>query len=104
LTLSSGKVSISTHNVQNLMMGSSFLQLSRVRDACAEFLMTRLSAGNVLGVQHFADSLGCSSLVTACDKFVQKFFAHVAEAEEFTGLTCKQVSRTKSIWTTDSRQ
>lgn len=33
-----GRVSISTSNVQNLMMGASFLQLSRVRDACAEFL------------------------------------------------------------------
>ena len=33
-----GRVTISTSNVQNLMMGASFLQLSKVRDACAEFL------------------------------------------------------------------
>ena len=73
----SGKVSISTSNVQSLMMTASFLQLSRVRDACAEFLMARLSPNNVLGIKSFADSLGCSILVAACHKFVKKFFAKV---------------------------
>lgn len=32
------------------MMASSYLQLSRVRDACAEFLMARLSPANVVEV------------------------------------------------------
>ena len=45
----SGKVTISTSNVQSLMMTANFLQLSRVRDACAEFLMARLCPSNVLG-------------------------------------------------------
>lgn len=84
-------MSISTRNVQSLMLGSSFLQLARVRDACAEFLMTRLAPSNVLGVQAFADTLGCGSLVLACQKFEQKFFAHVAESEEFLNLECQQV-------------
>ena len=47
----SGKLTISTSNVQSLMMTASFLQLSRVRDACAEFLMARLCPSNVLGVR-----------------------------------------------------
>ena len=38
-----GRVTISTSNVQNLMMGASFLQLSKVRDACAEFLQVYIS-------------------------------------------------------------
>ena len=89
---SSGKVSISAQNVQSLMLSSSFLQLSKVRDACAEFLMNRLAPTNVIGVRHFADSLGCSSLVTACDKFVLKFFAHIAtDSEEFLALSYQQV-------------
>jgi len=88
----SGKVSISTSNVQSLMMTASFLQLSRVRDACAEFLMARLSANNVLGIKSFADSLGCSILVAACHKFVKKFFAKVAETEEFLALPLDEVS------------
>ena len=79
----SGKVSISTSNVQSLMMTASFLQLSRVRDACAEFLMARLSPNNVLGIKSFADSLGCSILVAACHKFVKKFFAKVRRHKLF---------------------
>ena len=39
-----GKIVISTANVQNLMMGASFLQLTRVRDACADFLQLRITA------------------------------------------------------------
>ena len=87
----SGKVSISTNNVQSLMMGASFLQLARVRDACAEFLMARLSPVNVMEVQNFADSLGCTSLVVACQKYAQKFFPHVVDCEEFLGLSTRQV-------------
>lgn len=87
----SGKVSISTSNVQSLMMTASFLQLSRVRDACAEFLMARLSPNNVLGIKSFADSLGCSILVAACHKFVKKFFAKVRRHKLFWYIDIYQI-------------
>ena len=87
----SGKVTISSSNVQSLMMGASFLQLSIVRDACADFLMTRLLPHNVLGVMSFADTLGCVSLVNACQKFIKKFFKHVSQADEFLLLSLNQV-------------
>ncbi len=82
----SGRVSISTSNVQSLMMGASFLQLNRVRDACADFLTSRLSAGNVLGMRRFADGLGCQPLTSACDRFAHKFFAAIVEDDEFASL------------------
>lgn len=87
----SGKLTISSSNVQSLMMGASFLQLSIVRDACADFLMTRLLPHNVLGVMSFADTLGCVSLVNACQKFIKKFFHHVAQSDEFLLLPLNQV-------------
>ena len=34
----SGKIKIDSDNVQNLLVGSSYLQLSKVREACADFL------------------------------------------------------------------
>lgn len=37
----SGTVKIDNQNVQGLMVGASFLQLNKVRDACAEFLISR---------------------------------------------------------------
>jgi len=86
-----GKIVISTSNVQNLMMGASFLQLSRVRDACADFLQLRLTPQNVLGIRHFAESLGSNSLVTAAEKFIQKNFKMVSESEEFMNIPFDQV-------------
>lgn len=37
----SGAVKIDNQNVQMLMVGASFLQLNKVRDACADFLISR---------------------------------------------------------------
>ena len=68
------------------MLGSSYLQLTRVQLACAEFLRSRLSPNNVLGVRCFAETLGCGTLVIACDKFVKKNFTEVADSEEFINL------------------
>ena len=87
-----GRVSISTSNVQNLMLGASFLQLTRVRDACAEFLQARLSPQNVLGIKQFAATVGSISLVKSSDKFLQKHFKAVSESEEFLGAPIEEVS------------
>lgn len=38
----SGKVKIDGSNVQSLLVGASFLQLAKVREACADFLKHRL--------------------------------------------------------------
>ncbi|XP_064467369.1 kelch-like protein 18 isoform X2 [Ornithodoros turicata] len=82
----SGKVNITTSNVQSLLVGASFLQLTKVREACSEFLMRRLHPNNVLGVRSFADTLGCSALVDAANKFIQKHFLEVSHSEEFLSL------------------
>lgn len=37
----SGSVKIDNQNCQGLMMGASFLQLNKVRDACADFLISK---------------------------------------------------------------
>lgn len=37
----SGKVKIDGSNVQSLLVGASFLQLAKVREACADFLKHR---------------------------------------------------------------
>ena len=44
-------------------------------------------------MESFADSLGCSSLVSACQKYVKKFFSKVAETEEFMSLEIEEVSK-----------
>lgn len=37
----SGTIRIDTTNCQNIMIGASFLQLIKVRDACAQFLIQK---------------------------------------------------------------
>jgi len=88
-----GKIVISTSSVQNLMMGASFLQLTRVRDACADFLQLRLTPNNVLGIRHFAESLGSMSLVTSSEKYIQKHFKSVSESDEFMTIPFEEVSQ-----------
>ncbi len=40
----------------------------------------------------FADTLGCATLVIACQKFIKKFFARVSETEEFLNLPIRDVA------------
>lgn len=80
-------MSIDNHNVQSLMVGAAFLQLNKVRDACADFLVSRFHAHNVLGIRQFADSLGCTQLVTEAEKYIHSNFTKVAQSEEFLNLS-----------------
>ncbi|XP_071455717.1 kelch-like protein 18 [Hetaerina americana] len=82
----SGRISIDPNNVQSLMVGSSFLQLTEVRDACADFLSKRLHPQNVLGIKSFADALLSFGLVRAADDFIQEHFSEVAKGDEFLSL------------------
>lgn len=68
------------------MVGAAFLQLNKVRDACADFLVSRFHAHNVLGIRQFADNLGCNQLVAEAEKFIHKNFTNVSQSEEFLGL------------------
>ena len=74
------------------MLAASFLQLTKVRDACADFLHARLTPQNVLGIRTFAESLGSLSLVKAADKFLQKHFKSVSESEEFLAVGLAEVT------------
>lgn len=82
----SGTIRIDNHNVQNLMVGASFLQLNKVRDACADFLIDGFHPHNVLGIRHFADSMGCIHLISSADKYINLYFAKVSQSDEFLAL------------------
>lgn len=82
----SGSVKIDNQNVQSLMVGAAFLQLNKVRDACADFLVSRFHAHNVIGIRQFADNLGCTQLVAEAEKFIHTNFTNVSQSEEFLSL------------------
>lgn len=83
-----GRVVLDTENVQGVMVGASFLQLNQVKDACAHFLKQRFHPNNVLGIRTFADTLGCSALITEADRYIHQYFYDVSMSDEYLSLSC----------------
>uniref|UniRef100_M4A7V5 Kelch-like family member 18 n=3 Tax=Xiphophorus TaxID=8082 RepID=M4A7V5_XIPMA len=87
----SGRVAIDQQNVQALLIGSSFLQLQNVKDACCSFLQERLHPKNCLGVRQFAEAMMCTALYDAANGFLQRHFVEAALSEEFLALRAEEV-------------
>uniref|UniRef100_A0A8B9F1D5 Kelch like family member 24 n=1 Tax=Amazona collaria TaxID=241587 RepID=A0A8B9F1D5_9PSIT len=81
-----GKVKITTENVQYLFETSSLFQISVLRDACAKFLEEQLDPCNCLGIQRFADAHSLKTLFTKCRNFALQTFEDVSQHEEFLEL------------------
>ncbi|KAG7219162.1 hypothetical protein INR49_006321 [Caranx melampygus] len=87
----SGHVAIDQQNVQSLLIGSSFLQLQNVKDACCSFLQERLHPKNCLGVRQFAETMMCTTLYDSASSFLHQHFVEVSLSEEFLGLRTEEV-------------
>ena len=110
----SGHVAIDQQNVQALLIGSSFLQLQKVKDACCSFLQERsvtphflsalpardradplsacrLHPKNCLGVRQFAETMMCTTLYDSANDFVHQHFVEVSLAEEFLSLRAEEL-------------
>lgn len=72
-------------------MGAAFLQLSRVRDACADFLISKFHPHNVLGIRRFADTLCCPNLISAADNYINSYFLKLVHSDEFVTLTFEEL-------------
>ncbi|GAB1603448.1 kelch-like protein 18 [Argonauta hians] len=81
-----GRLEININTVQSLLVASCFLQLQCVKEACCNFLKTRLHPQNCLGIRSFGEQYMCPSLVEAANKYIQKHFMDVANSEEFLNL------------------
>lgn len=81
-----GRVRITTDNVQYLFETSSLFQISAIREACAKFLEEQLDPCNCLGIQKFADTHSLKSLHSKCRGFCLQKFSEIAQHEEFLGL------------------
>uniref|UniRef100_A0A3P8Q424 BTB domain-containing protein n=1 Tax=Astatotilapia calliptera TaxID=8154 RepID=A0A3P8Q424_ASTCA len=87
----SGHVAIDQQNVQSLLIGSSFLQLQNVKDACCSFLQERLHPKNCLGVRQFAETMMCTTLYDSANSFLHQHFVEVSLSEEFLGLRTEEL-------------
>nr|XP_057924573.1 kelch-like protein 18 isoform X2 [Doryrhamphus excisus] len=87
----SGHVAIDQQNVQSLLIGSSFLQLQNVKDACCSFLQERLHPRNCLGVRQFAETMMCTTLYDSANNFLHQHFVDVSLSEEFLTLKTEEL-------------
>lgn len=51
------------------------------------FIYCRFHSHNVLGIRQFADSLGCSQLVTEAETYIHSNFTKVSLSDEFLNLS-----------------
>ncbi|VEL37769.1 unnamed protein product [Protopolystoma xenopodis] len=81
-----GKMQITPWNVQALLIGASFLQVSNVKEVCCKYIEERLTPDTALLAKSFAQSLLCTSLVKACDVFINENFVAVSRTGSFIKL------------------
>ena len=85
------RVQVSEDNVQALLSASCLLQLTGVRDACAEFLKNQLHPSNCLGIRSFADAHTCLELLESSNRFALQHFVDVCQTEEFMFLPLSEM-------------
>lgn len=81
------EVEITVENVQSLLAASEYLQMTKVRDSCCDFLSKRFDPNNVMNVRALADSLNCVNLVENADSYIKKNFDAFSQAKEFLSLS-----------------
>lgn len=53
--------------------------------------LIRFHPHNVLGIRQFADTLGCSMLVEAAEKYIQQYFHDVSLSDEYLNLSSSEL-------------
>lgn len=67
-------VLMSPRKFQILLPAANLLQMTDVKEACCEFLVTQLHPSNCLGIRGFADLHGCIDLLNLADKYTAQHF------------------------------
>ncbi|XP_050016802.1 kelch-like protein 24 [Alexandromys fortis] len=78
-----GKVKLTTENVQYLVEVSSLFQVNGLCDECVHFLEEQLDPCNCIGIQRFADTHSLKTLFAKCQTFALQTFEDVSQHEEF---------------------
>lgn len=82
----SGKISVTSKNVQELLAAAKMLQVDDVMRCCCEFLSKELTPSNCLGILLFSDIHACKNLYQTVLNYVQRNFKEVSQNEEFLQL------------------
>lgn len=86
-----GVVSISEHNVQELIVAADMLQLSEVVELCCEFLKGQIDPLNCIGFFQFSEQIACHDLLEFTESYIHAHFLEVQAGEEFLALSKEQL-------------
>ena len=78
-----GGVTLTTENVEEIMIAANMLQLLELKHICGMFLTEQLDTDNCFGLRAFADVYSCGNLKKEADILISKRFYHVSQTDEF---------------------
>ncbi|GMR49044.1 hypothetical protein PMAYCL1PPCAC_19239, partial [Pristionchus mayeri] len=82
-----GCLAISELNVQDLMMGASFLSMDSILDECAEFMRRRMTIDNVFPLLFFCRDIGYKKIHNSILNFIDKNFVSISRTSGFRNLS-----------------
>lgn len=89
----SGKIKLSSENVEELLFASTFLMMEALNKFCEEFLKEALNINNCLGIREIASKYACQNLFIAADLLLQKEFLEIAKSDDFDLISKEELCR-----------
>lgn len=80
-------------SVETLLATARLLQLNSVVKACCQFLFKQLHPSNCLGIRMFADTQGCTHLLSQAHAYTMEHFMEVMKNQEFFLLSVDEVAK-----------
>jgi hypothetical protein len=66
------EITITKHNVQNMLSAANLLEILPVRDACCQFMEKHMDASNCVGIHCFAETHACVDLQQKAKDYLLK--------------------------------
>lgn len=82
-----GQIRINEVSVCEILSAAIMLQMRQVINVCSTFLESQLHVSNTLGIQDFANSLGCLELAKKTQAFVDRHFSEIVKHDELLNLS-----------------
>lgn len=76
------KLNVTEENVYKLLTTADYLSILGVLDICCDFLESKLSPSNSIGIMLFARSHFCRALAEKAWKYIMRFFVSIATVSE----------------------
>ncbi|XP_050413334.1 kelch-like protein 12 isoform X1 [Patella vulgata] len=81
-----GLLSLTTDNVQNVLVAADLLQMEEIKSLCCSYLEEAIDASNCLGMMNFGETYNCKELYDKCIQLIKLRFPTICQSTEFSSL------------------